>query len=213
MHTDGKTLSDQPSHSMLESQREIYLERSRCDVYNHLCVRACVRVSICILGRSVFFSMFLVSFFFFKSMWAGGKKNTKCRKKKHKCYPDPDKHEIAHITPMTTVLGTPDIPTPVGKIGYRDTNYKGSIHSFHFCFCVWIQPHTCVLGLHFSQKRWIWSHCNVCVFVYLPNENQCECITRNIEKTLPGLKSQPPLGTTAQHTPGLKALFCMQTLP
>ena len=28
-----------------------------------------------------------------------------------------------------------------------------------------------------------WSHCNVCVFVFLPNEeNQCGWITRNIEK-------------------------------
>ena len=39
-----------------------------------------------------------------------------------------------------------------------------------------------------------WSHCNVCVFVFLPNdENQCGRITRNIEKTRetrPGLKNR-----------------------
>ena len=33
-----------------------------------------------------------------------------------------------------------------------------------------------------------WSHCIVCVFVFLPNEqSQCRRITRNIEKTRPGL--------------------------
>ena len=81
---------------------------------------------------------------------------------------DLDKHERAHITP--TVLDTPHFPTQVSKIWY--THFKGSIHSFLLYFYVRNQPSSaCVSGFHFSQKSMqSWSHYNVCVFVFLPNE-------------------------------------------
>ena len=49
---------------------------------------------------------------------------------------------------------------------------------------------TCVAGFHFSQKSMRSWSMYACVFVFNPNdENQCGRITKNIEKTRPGLES------------------------
>ena len=52
--------------------------------------------------------------------------------------------------------------------------------------------HAYVSGFNFSQKKKSmrsWSHYNVCVFVFLANEqNQCGRIMRNIENTRPVLR-------------------------
>ena len=108
--------------------------------------------------------------FFFKSLQAGGKKNTKCRKKRN-VIPDPDKHERAHTTTTVDLLGTPHIPTPVRKSIF-DRHFKGSLASYSV---FGINIDVCVSGFYLSQKvNAELVHCNACAFVCLPiAQSQC----------------------------------------
>ena len=123
----------------------------------------------------------------------GGKKDKVPVKKNtifEQAIPDPDNHKRAHIAPAVDLLVTPYILTPLGKnLSYTSIQSTGSTPSISIS-CAW-NPPLCLrfrLSLFAKKSMRSWSRCNVCVFVFLPNdENQCGRITRNIKKTRPGL--------------------------
>ena len=148
--------------------------------------------------------MFLVGFFSSIQCGRAVKKNHKVQKKKHTIwtsYPRPwqsywigTKRTHSKSTGHTKHSHSGGGGGGGGWIMIIHTLQRTSLTPSMSHFCVWIRPPCLCFRLSLLAKKKKkksmrgWSHCNVCVFAFLrKEENQRRRITRNINKTHPGL--------------------------
>ena len=137
----------------------------------------------------MFFRCFsLVFFFFFRSMRVGAK-TTQSAEKAHCLNMLSSTRTCTHRTYSSRHTITHCFVSHPRECTHFLQRRKAQRIPLLPCFCAWIQS-SFLCFFPFSQEKSMqsWSHCNVCVLVFLPNdENQCGRITRNIETTRSGL--------------------------